>query len=115
MNNKIKHLELKELKNFLKESKNNFLVVFYADWCPYCTENIPQIIQTVNNEKIKNFLLINITDDSLDVWKEDGNTEWAIQLVPTTRVYKKNEIIYEHKNVITQKELVNVIKKFEIN
>ncbi|MDE6894137.1 MAG: thioredoxin [Malacoplasma sp.] len=115
MNEKIKYIELNELKKQLNKSKENFLVIFYADWCPYCINNVPIILKTINTLKLKNFLFVNISDDTLDVWKEDGNTEWAIELVPTIRIYQKTKKIYEHKNVIGQQELINVIKEFKIN
>ncbi|MDE5545278.1 MAG: thioredoxin [Malacoplasma sp.] len=112
---KIKYTELKDLKNQLNKFEKNFLVIFYADWCPYCINNVPEIFKTIKKLQIKNFLFVNISDDSLNVWKEDGNTEWAIELVPTIRIYEKNKIIYEHKNIISQKELIEIIKKFKVN
>ena len=109
---KDKFLEINLLENKLIKSETNTLVIFYADWCPFCISNLPIIKETILEQKIKNYFFINISDESLDVWLEDGNTKWAVKLVPTIRVYKKMKIVFNHENVIEKNELVKVIKKY---
>lgn len=104
-----KSLNLIDLKNKLENSKNNNLVIFYADWCPYCIKNIPFIKKVLEKNNFNGALFVDISDDDLDVWAETGNIEWAIELVPTVRVYNNKKIIFDHKNVIDENKLLEAI------
>ncbi|BAC44119.1 thioredoxin [Malacoplasma penetrans] len=106
----INFIELDELNSKLSNSVKNQLVIFYADWCPYCVDNIPKTKEILDKQKFKDAIFVNISDESLDVWEEDGNTEWAVEVVPTYRVYKNKKLVSDHANVIDEKELSKLIK-----
>lgn len=105
-----KNITLSNLRTKLENSNKNQMVIFYADWCPYCQSNVPFIKSTLEKNNFDEALFVNISDEKLDVWAEDGNTEWAIELVPTVRVYNNKKFIFDHKNVIDENKLNEAIK-----
>lgn len=99
-------IKINELRKILLTKKDeNIFVVFSASWCPYCKKNLPFIIGEVSKKNIKNFFVVDVSDENDDVWKETGNTEWALELVPTCRIYKNNMVIFNHKNIIDETKL----------
>lgn len=105
----INFIDLSDLNSRLVNSVKNQLVIFYADWCPYCVKNIPQAKMVLDKYNFNEAIFVNISDNSLNVWEEDGNTEWAIKVVPTYRVYKNKTIVSEHTNVIDEPKLLEMI------
>ena len=98
------------MKQFLTLNQNKkYITIFYATWCPFCINNVPLIAKTIVQNKIENAIFVDISDPKLDVWKEDNNIDWAIEIVPTIRVYFQNQVIYEHTNVIGEAELNKII------
>lgn len=97
-------IKLDELENILNHNEKTF-VIFYADWCPYCVDNIPFVYEYLQKNDVQNCVFVNISDNNIDVWKETGNKKWAIEIVPTYRVYQKNHVLFEHTNVIDKKQL----------
>ncbi len=110
----MENVDIIEFKNILKTKNNEpILAVFKAMWCPYCLKNVPRIKEYLKDKNINNLYFVDIGDMESDVWEETGNTEWALQVVPTTRIYFNNSIIYDHPNVIDNKELYKVISLYK--
>ncbi|EGZ31271.1 thioredoxin family protein [Malacoplasma iowae] len=108
----VKSLNIKSFSSFLNKNKNKIIAIFYADWCPYCLRNVPQIISWISELKINNVIYIKIDDVNQDVWIDSFNkNEWNLKVVPTVRIYDKNKLIKEHSNEITKKEFENFIKE----
>jgi len=57
--------------NLYSLSSENTLVIFYASWCPHCTEEIPKIKQVTDSLLGKGLTIIAVSlDTSIAAWKE---------------------------------------------
>lgn len=107
-----KTVSIGEFKKILEKSTAPVLGVFFGTWCPYCRVNIPEIITHFNTiEKNYNAYLIHVEENE-NVWSEDNNTEWALNVVPTFRIYDKNKVVWQHEKEIKPKKLENIIKTY---
>ena len=109
---KERNIGLLQLDQELQQSEKPVLVVFYAIWCPYCKENVPiakKILEKNNHEG--NFYLIRVENED-DVWMEDGNKKWNLQVVPTYRVYQNQKILWENTGPIQPVSLTKALNKF---
>lgn len=102
---------INEFRKILSNNNEKILAIFHAQWCPYCLKNLPLIKSVLEKHNFTNFYLVDIGDEYSDVWKETGNVEWALELVPTIRIYEKQNVIFEHQNVIDEKKLIEIINK----
>jgi thioredoxin 1 len=71
-------------------SQEKSLVMFYADWCPFCRKFKP-IFETSENSftnSQQKFYESNIDDDSNPLWER-----FSINAVPTIIAFEKGEII----------------------
>ena len=71
-------------------SQEKSLVMFYADWCPFCRKFKP-IFETSENSPANTqhkFYESNIDDDDNPLWER-----FSINAVPTIIVFEKGEII----------------------
>ncbi len=82
------HLQSNQFDALLTEGKKT-LVMFYADWCPFCRKFKP-IFETVANSHNKNmnFYASMINDDDNPLWDR-----FSINTVPTLIAFDKSEII----------------------
>ena len=71
-------------------SQEKALVMFYADWCPFCRQFKP-IFETSANSPAnsqRKFYESNIDDDDNPLWER-----FSINAVPTIIAFEKGEII----------------------
>jgi thioredoxin 1 len=73
------------LEKTLKECKEA-LVLFYASWCPYCTQFLP-VFEKHSAGKAGEFCRV-VTDD-LDRCEE----KYSIDIVPTVLFFKNGEVV----------------------
>ncbi len=82
----MEHVLLEEFDSKVLNSKQKTLVLFYADWCPYCA-NFKPTFEEINSNKIeKKAALVN----------EDENPLWDrfnIQAIPTMIAFQDGKII----------------------
>lgn len=110
----LKNTNINEFEKIYQKENKKILAIFFGTWCEYCQANIPEIISHFNTTKSLNsndIYMINIKEDD-DVWAEDNNKKWALNFVPTFRIYEKTKVIWEHEKPIKPKKLENVIKKY---
>lgn len=107
----VKSIDIDTFGLFIEKNKNKIIAIFYADWCPYCLQNVPEVINWITELNINNVIYIKIDDVNQDVWIDSFNKNpWNLKVVPTIRIYDKNKLIKEHSNVITKKAFENFIK-----
>ena len=82
----MEHITAEEFDLKILSNGEKKLVIFYADWCPYCT-NFKPTFEEINSDKIeKKASLVN----------EDDNPLWErfdIQSVPTIIAFQNGKII----------------------
>jgi thioredoxin 1 len=82
----MEHVLPEEFDSKVLKSEQKTLVLFYADWCPYCT-NFKPTFEEISSEKVqKKAALVN----------EDENPLWDrfnIQAVPTMIAFQVGKII----------------------
>lgn len=109
---KVKSINIESFETILKNNDKKIIVIFYADWCHYCLENIPEIIGWISNLKINDVIYVRIDNINQDVWIDSYNkNSWNLNVVPTIRIYDKNKLIKEHSNVITKQVFEKFIKE----
>jgi thioredoxin 1 len=71
-------------------SQEKSLVMFYADWCPFCRKFKPIFETSANSPAITphKFYVSNIDDDDNPLWER-----FSINAVPTIIAFEKGEII----------------------
>lgn len=107
--NKVKISELKEI---IKKEKN-VLVSFKTEWCGVCKINAPMVRNVYERNKSEiTFLEVDV--DKEDLWKEDGNEEFSILLVPTYNFYSNGEKKWEQNNFVLEVKFEEIIKKYKI-
>lgn len=80
------HVLPDEFDSRVLNNKEKILVLFYADWCPYCA-NFKPIFEEIRSDKVqKKAALVN----------EDENPLWDrfnIQAVPTMIAFQNGQIV----------------------
>lgn len=109
----MKFIDIKTFLEIRNKVDKPIVAIFYAKWCHYCEENIPFIKNYVEYKQINDAYFVDIGEYEADVWEETGNTLWALRLVPTTRIYLKNEVVFEHINVIDKDKLDKMYEIFQ--
>jgi thioredoxin 1 len=69
-------------------SQEKALVMFYADWCPFCRKFKPIFETSANSSPKTKFYESNIDDDDNPLWER-----FSINAVPTIIAFEKGEII----------------------
>lgn len=83
----MENLESNQFDKILS-SQEKSLVMFYADWCPFCRKFKP-IFETSENSSLNTkFYESNIDDDNNPLWER-----FSINAVPTIIAFEKGEII----------------------
>ncbi len=104
----MEHVLPKEFDSKILSSGQKTLVLFYADWCPYCT-NFKPTFEEMNSDKVqKKAALVN----------EDENPLWDrfnIQAVPTMIAFQDGKIIARRdakKHIgLTRSDMESIIKE----
>ncbi len=84
----MEHLQPNQIDRLLSEEKKT-LVMFYADWCPFCQSFKPTFESLANsaNDNIS-FYACKINEDDNPLWDR-----FSINAVPTLIAFDKSEII----------------------
>ena len=84
----MEHLQLNQIDRLLSEEKKT-LVMFYADWCPFCQSLKPTFESLANsaNNNIS-FYACKINEDDNPLWDK-----FSINTVPALIAFDKSEII----------------------
>ena len=104
----MEHVLPEEFDSKVMENSTKTLVLFYADWCPYCS-NFRPTFEEINSENIqKKAVLLN----------EDENTLWDrfnIQAVPTMIAFQNGNIMTRRdakKGIgLTRKDMESMVKE----
>lgn len=104
----MEHVLPEEFDSKILNSEKKTLVLFYADWCPYCA-NFKPTFEEINSDKVhKKAALVN----------EDENPLWDrfnIQAVPTMIVFENGKIITRRdakKHVgLTRIDMESIVKE----
>ena len=104
----MEHVSPDEFDSKILSSKKKTLVLFYADWCPYCA-NFKPTFEEINSDKAqKKAALVN----------EDENPLWDrfnIQAVPTMIAFQDGKIITRRdakKHVgLTRVDMESIVKE----
>ncbi len=73
--------------NSILEKNEKVLVLFYANWCPYCRSFVP-----IFNKKIVNFDFGNVIYVLLDDYDNQLWDDYDIEAVPTVILFKKSKV-----------------------
>lgn len=102
----------KDFKSLLDQyQKEKILFIFYADWCHFCAENIPQVVRVLNQIEHKNPVIFIKVEESDNVWNETADDIIRINYVPTYRFYHQHKIIWEHEKPVKPNSLKKVFLK----
>ncbi len=104
----MEHVTPEEFDSKILSNNKKTIVLFYASWCPYCTNFKPLFENTdvINAEKVESI----IDEDENPLWDR-----FNIQAVPTMIAFEKGEIIDRKdakKHVgLTKADMESMIKK----
>ncbi len=82
----MEHVLPEEFDSKVLNSKQKVLVLFYADWCPYCT-NFKPTFEEINSNKIEKKAAI-VNEDENPLWDR-----FNIQAIPTMIAFQDGKII----------------------
>jgi thioredoxin 1 len=104
----MEHVLPEEFDSKVLNSRQKTLVLFYADWCPYCTNFKPTFEEISPNKVQKKAALVN----------EDENPLWDrfnIQAIPTMIAFQDGKIITRRdakKHIgLTRADMESIIKE----
>lgn len=89
------------------KNKTPVLVVFWATWCPFCVEEIPELNKMADEYKDKiNILAIDVKEDIKKVseFAKRKNIKYTVLLDPNGEITGKYEIIGIPTNILIDKE-----------
>ena len=104
----MEHVLPEEFDSKVLNSSTKTIVLFYADWCPYCS-NFKPTFEEINSDKIqKKTALVN----------EDENPLWDrfnIQMVPTMIAFQNGKILARRDARggigLTRKDMESIVKE----
>lgn len=82
----MEHLEPNQFEDILL-SQEKALVMFYADWCPFCQKFKP-IFESAANSLGYKFYESKLNDDDNPLWER-----FSINAVPTLIAFEKSKIV----------------------
>lgn len=90
----------------LLKSDKLVLIDFYAEWCGPCKKMEP-VLNEISTDMEKEVNLIRIDIDKNPVLAQ----QLGIQALPYLRIYKNNNMVWEHLGFINKEGLVNRLNK----
>ncbi len=104
----MEHVTVEEFDAKVINNNKKTLVLFYASWCPYCT-NFKPTFETANTNDTKKIGTI-IDEDENPLWDR-----FNIQAVPTMIVFEKGKIVTRRdakKHIsLTKSDMDSLIKE----
>ena len=104
----MEHVLPEEFDSKVLNSSTKILVLFYADWCPYCANFKPTFEEINSNNIQKKAALVN--DDENPLWDR-----FNIQAVPTMIAFQNGNILARRdakKGIgLTRKDMESMIKE----
>ena len=104
----MEHVLPEEFDSKVLENNKKTLVLFYSDWCPYCT-NFKPTFEEINS---------NIVEKKAALVNEDENPLWDrfdIQSIPTMIAFQNGNILARRdakKGVgLTRKDMESIVKE----
>ncbi len=108
----MEHVRPEEFDSNILNDKRKTLVLFYATWCPYCT-NFKPAFEEVNTNGIRKVEAM-IDEDENPLWDR-----FNIQAVPTVIAFENGKIIARKdakKQVgLTRGDMESIVKEFIMN
>ena len=102
------HILPEEFDSKVLNDNKKTLVLFYADWCPYCANFKPTFEEINSNNAQKKAALVN----------EDENPLWDrfnIQAVPTMIAFQDGNILTRHDSKkgigLTRSDMESIVKE----
>lgn len=89
--------------------KEDFTVLFYADWCGYCARFKPIFTERAKNLK-GNYYTVNISDEENPLWDK-----YDIKVVPTIMLFRDGRICDRLSGGLQEKELMNFMAKNKLS
>ena len=86
----------------IKEHTNKSLIVFSADWCPYCISFFNNLKEYA---KIDSILVADITDVESKLWDD-----FDLNVVPTMAIFDKGSLVKRWDGIIGQGLTINHIE-----
>lgn len=103
----MRNLTADTINSFLKE-KQAELVLFYADWCPYCRAFL-KIVEEKKGELKHELVSAKVNEDENPLWEM-----YKIETVPTLIAFSKGRIVARKDAVshvgLSEKELLEADK-----
>ena len=116
----VENLEPDQIDNLLSKG-NKALIMFYADWCPFCQnfkpifESLISIIPKESKSKTKyQMYSAKVNDDDSPLWER-----FSINSVPTLIAFDENKIVARRDAKmgvgLTKSDLNSMLKKLKWN
>ena len=104
----MEHVTPKEFDSKVLNNNQKTLVLFYASWCPYCS-NFKPIFEAANSNSAKKMAAL-VDEDENPLWDR-----FNIQVVPTIIAFENGKIITRRdakKHVgLTEGDIDSIIKQ----
>jgi thioredoxin 1 len=110
----MEHVTPEEFDSKVLNNDQKILVLFYASWCPYCTNFKPtfEAINTNNTNNTKKMCAL-IDEDENPLWEK-----FNIQAVPAMIVFEKGKVISRRdakKHIgLTKVDMESIIKELSL-
>ncbi|WP_027119962.1 thioredoxin family protein [[Mycoplasma] testudinis] len=106
----LKKIEITDFEKKLQTATKPILGIFFATWCPYCQENVPEVQAYLESSKLKGDAYLIQVENEMDVWAQDGEKKWALEVVPTYRIYDKNKLVWDQSGPVKPEKLVKALQ-----
>ncbi|HKU32498.1 MAG TPA: thioredoxin family protein [Candidatus Nitrosotalea sp.] len=104
----MEHIKPEEFDSKILNAEEKTLVLFYASWCPYCS-NFKPTFENSNMDKVRKIEAL-VDEDENPFWDK-----FNIQAVPTMIAFEKGKIIARRdakKHVgLTKSDMESIIKE----
>ena len=104
----MEHVLPEEFDSKILDSDKTTLVLFYADWCPYCA-NFKPTFDDAKSEKINKIVAL-VNEDENPLWDR-----FAIGMVPTIIAFQDGKILARLDAKcgigLTRKDIESIIKE----
>lgn len=104
----MKEFTIEDLKSTIRSSNIPILVMFRTKWCKMC--DVDEIlIKKFQKNHNKEFVFCYIDVEKNKLWREQDNSEFIIDKVPTYYIYYKQNLIFNSNKAIDMYELDNIL------